>query len=85
MPTGHIIAIIFGSVCLPIMVCVISVFLGPCFRGSGFGGKRHKTTYRKYRYQAQTSTGGDDSGNLSESGRFGAGGLAERRGAAVML
>lgn len=50
MTTGTLIGIIFGVVCVPLMGCVIAVFLGPCFRGEGFGGRTHKTTFKKYRY-----------------------------------
>ena len=53
LPTGTAIAIIFASVCVPLMACVLLVFLGPCFRGRGFGGKKHKAdNCKKYRYHS---------------------------------
>lgn len=43
--TGIKIWIIYAAVCTPIMLCVTLVFLGPWFKGRGFGGKKHRTEY----------------------------------------
>lgn len=45
LPTAHVIAIIYASLCLPMLACVLTMFLGPCFRGRGFGGSTHRTHF----------------------------------------
>ena len=48
LTTGTKIGITYGAVCIPMMICVLLVFLGPCFRGRGFGGKMHKMHHSSY-------------------------------------
>lgn len=64
MSTGTMIGITFGAVCIPLMLCVLAVFLGPCFRGRGFGGASHAAAFKKYRYH-QPDYGDDGPGSAT--------------------
>ena len=72
MSTGKVIGIIFASVGPVVLIVVILVFLGPCFRGRGFGGStgsKNRSYYR--RGYAQTEVALESSGPSVRGGRGG--------------